>query len=400
MDITRRDFVKITGLAAGGMVSSAVEGFPVGESAKPSSRAYRACIIGHTGRGGYGHGLDLAFQKIPNITVLAVADPVEKGREEVARKAGAARTYADWQEMLQKERPNLVAIGPRWVENRVEMVTAAAEVGAHVYMEKPLAISPEDGDAMITACEKNGTKLALAHQVRLAPSLEHLKKLIDGGLVGDLLEIRTRGKQDRRAGGEDMAVLGWHCMYLMHHFAGKPKWCSAWVTQNGLDITAADSREATEPLGPIAGDCIHATYAFDGGIQGTFASQKKARATAGRFQMSLYGSKGIVTVHISQAPEIYYVPDPTWSPGKSGARWKPLPGAPSDRDPSGLEGSAAANKRLVEDLLRAIETGGQSVASIYEGLANLEMILAVYASHLKGGRVAFPLKDRRHPLGS
>ena len=38
--------------------------------------------------------------------------------------------------------------------------------------------------------------------------------------------------------------------------------------------------------------------------------------------------------------------------------------------------------------------------SIYEARAALEMIMAVYAAHLSGGRVSFPLKERRHPLGS
>ena len=51
--------------------------------------------------------------------------------------------------------------------------------------------------------------------------------------------------------------------------------------------------------------------------------------------------------------------------------------------------------RLVEDLIRAAETGGQSVASIYEGRAVLEMVMAVYASHLAGTRAVLPLKERR-----
>jgi predicted dehydrogenase len=51
--------------------------------------------IGHTGRGWYGHGLDMAFQKIPTVTVVGVADPNEKGRARAARRTGAARAYAD-----------------------------------------------------------------------------------------------------------------------------------------------------------------------------------------------------------------------------------------------------------------------------------------------------------------
>ena len=361
-------------------------------------RVYRACVIGHTGRGGYGHGLDLAFQKIPGVQVVAVADPDAMGRQEAARRAGASRSYEDYREMLSKERPDLVAIGPRWVENRLEMVTAAAEVGAHVYMEKPMAASPAEADAIIERAEKRGIKIAIAHQVRVAPAILHLKRLLDEDLIGDLLVMDARGKEDHRAGGEDLMVLGTHCLYLMRLFAGEASWCSARVTQDGREVTAADRRAATEPLGPVAGDSIHASYAFPGGVEGRFASQKVGPGLGGRFHISLHGSKGVVLVHIDQDPQIYLLLDKLWSPGKTGSRWQPLPGAPSNADPSGLQGAEAANRRIVLDLIRAIETGGESLVSGYEGRKALEMIFAVYASHLAGARAALPLKDRRHPL--
>ena len=143
-----------------------------------------------------------------------------------------------------------------------------------------------------------------------------------------------------------------------------------------------------------------ATDAFPGGVHGHFASQKVPPGQGMRFQIALFGSKGVICIHIAQDPPVYYLSDPLWSPGKTGAAWAPLPGAPSNADPSGLTGIEAANKRLVEDLLRAAETGTESVAGAVEGRATLEMIMAVYAAHLGGGRARFPLADRRHPLGT
>ena len=43
------------------------------------------------------------------------------------------------------------------------------------------------------------------------------------GRLGQLLEIRARGKEDTRAGGEDLIVLGTHCFDLMRYFAGDPE---------------------------------------------------------------------------------------------------------------------------------------------------------------------------------
>jgi predicted dehydrogenase len=391
--LNRRKFLKASSVALTGAP------FFV-KAAQSAGKSYRACVIGHTGRGGYGHGLDLAFQRIPNVSVAGVADPDEKGRLDTARKIGAARSYVDYREMLEKERPDLVAICPFYVERRLEMTQAAAEVGAHIYMEKPIAVSLEEADAIVVAAEKNRIRLTVAHHMRLAPAIVHLKELLDGGLIGQLLEIRTRGKEDSRAGGEDLMILGWHCLYLMRYFAGQPTWCSARVTQAGKEITVQDRRSGTIPLGPIAGDSIHASYAFSNGVQGHFASQKAHGGRESDFQVVLYGAKGVVQIHIGPAPRIYFLADPLWSPGRSGAAWQPLPSAPTSVDPSGLSGQQANNKRLVEDLIRAVEIGGQPVASIYEGRAVLEMVMGVYASHVSGARAVFPLKDRRHPLGT
>jgi len=358
----------------------------------------KACVYGHTGRGGYGHGLDTCFGGIDTVQVVAVADPDEKGREAAAKRAGVTRTYPSFAEMLDREKPQLASHGPRWVEKRLEMLTIAAERGVDVFMEKPIALSLEEADAIVAATEKHGTKIVVAHQYRMLPHMRHLKKLLDDGLIGQLLEVRTRGKEDQRAGGEDLMVLGTHCLYLMRFFAGDPLWCTARVTQDGHDITVEDRRAATEPLGPVAGDTIHATYAFDKGVQGYFASQKVPKGDGGRFQCTLYGSKGIAQFDIGTDGPVSYLPEPRWIPGKSS--WQPLPGAPLNDHPSGLKGTAAANRYIVEELLRIRGTRNRSPVDIYEARATLEMILAVYAAHLSGGRAAFPLKNRKHPLGS
>jgi predicted dehydrogenase len=370
----------------------------VGALAVARADVLRACVYGHTGRGAYGHGLDVCFSRMDNVKVVAVADPDEKGRDAAAKRIGVTKTYASFAEMLDAEKPELASHGPRWVEKRLEMLTIAAERKVDVYMEKPIALSLEEADAIVAVTEKHGTKIVVAHQNRLLPQMVHLKKLVDEGLIGQLLEIRTRGKEDARAGGEDMMVLGTHCLYLMRMFGGEPLWCTARVTQDGRDITVADRRAATEPLGPVAGDTIHASFAFPKGVMGHFASQKVPKGEGGRFTCTLYGSKGIAHIPIGTDHTISYLPEPQWS-GKSSA-WKPLPDAPSNDHPSGLKDTAASNRYIVEELIRIRGTKERSPVDLYEARATLEMIMSVYAAHLSGGRATFPLKDRKHPLGT
>ncbi|HYF00163.1 MAG TPA: Gfo/Idh/MocA family oxidoreductase [Planctomycetota bacterium] len=348
-------------------------------------KTYRACIIGHTGRGNYGHGMDTTFQRLPHVRVVAVADPDEKGRAGAQKRSGAERAYADWREMLSKEKPDLVSNGPRWVEGRLEVFTACARIGASVYSEKPLAASPAEADAIVDVCRRHKVKTALAHQNRLAPQVLHAQRAVDEGLIGELKEIRTFGKEDRRSGGEDLMVLGTHALYLMRLFGGPATSCTAKVTLGGRPITREDRRKATEPLGPVAGDSIEATYALPKGVVGTFTSLKQPKP-GGRFGVTLVGTKG--TVQIGPANLC-----------KATMNGEPLPGAPPLDDPCGLPWPAAANYRLVEDLIRAIETDGESVASAEESRAVLDMIFATYASQLAGGPVTLPLADRTHPLG-
>ncbi|MFV1994535.1 MAG: gfo/Idh/MocA family oxidoreductase, partial [Verrucomicrobiales bacterium] len=72
------------------------------------------------------------------------------------------------------------------------------------------------------------------------PVLQIIDALTAEGGIGKLLEIRGRGKGDRRGGGEDLWVLGTHVMNLMAYFGGTPKSCSAVMLQDGRRVTKAD----------------------------------------------------------------------------------------------------------------------------------------------------------------
>ena len=113
------------------------------------STQYRAAIIGHTGQGNYGHGLEMVYGQMPEVEVAAVADPDPEGLAAAGERTGAARGYADYREMLDAMKPDFVSIAPGWVTERVPMITAAAAVGAHIYCEKPAAGSVKEMDAIV-----------------------------------------------------------------------------------------------------------------------------------------------------------------------------------------------------------------------------------------------------------
>jgi predicted dehydrogenase len=100
----------------------------------------KAAVIGHTGAGDYGHGVEHVFKGLPNVSLVAVADADDAGRAKAKAASGAARDYADYREMLGKEKPDLVAIGTRWATEHHAMAVAALQAGAHLYLEKPFTI--------------------------------------------------------------------------------------------------------------------------------------------------------------------------------------------------------------------------------------------------------------------
>jgi len=351
----------------------------------------RAAVIGHTGHGDYGHGLEFIFAGLPGVELVALADPDPTGRARTATRIGALRQYADYRELLAKEQPNLVSIAMRHADRHHAIALAALRSGAHIYCEKPFATCPAEADELLAEAEKRGLKIAVAHTMRMEPTVVGLKQAVNEGLLGDLVELRTYGKQDRRAGGEDMMVLGTHLFDLFRLFAGDPLWCSAQVLWQGHDITKSDSRWVADNVGPVAGDQVFAQFAFANGVSATFTSAAKVRETVGHWGIELYGSRGVARINCDVNPTVFIRHSKGWQADERTDTWAPL-------DPTLLKSPPDHNLAPVHDWLEAIGQKRAPECSGRNGAWAVEMVCAVYQSALSGKRVAFPLRERSHPL--
>ncbi len=386
--LNRRSFLAV---AAAAPLSGAL-------GAGAQQKKYRACIIGDSRQGGYGHHLDLVWQMRDDVEVVALADRDEKGRDAHARQVKPQRTYADYREMLEKEQPDLVAVGPRWTIHHKDYLLACAEAGAHGIIEKPLAPSLAEADEAIDALQAKNLKWTIAFNCRSAEITRHARRLIfEDGLFGQVLEIRARGKEDHRAGGEDLIVLGTHLFDLMRYFLGAPEWCDATVTVDGRPATKADAHEATEAIGPIVGDTIHARYQFAGGVPAYFASVKNPDKNQGRFGLDIYGTLGIVTMRMGALPEVHMTRNGSWTVKGGAYPWTPLPDAP-DVDPTERHPQVGHYAPLIDDLIASIEEDRQPFVDITAGRDALAMIQAVFEAAVTRERASFPLENRVHPL--
>jgi predicted dehydrogenase len=361
---------------------------------------YRTAVIGRTGRGDYGHGLDVAVLNHSKLRVVAVADEDPAGRAAAARRLGVENAYGDYRAMLEREKPQLVVVAPRWLDGHRDMILACAEHGVlGVFCEKPLAPDLASCDAIVSACQRSHVKLALAFQTRYSPRYERIKELIAAGWIGELLELRGRGKEDRRGGGEDLMVLGVHIMDLFHDLLGEPSWCFARVTYRGAPVGPSQVRSGAEGIGPLAGDRIDALFGFrDSPAVAHFASSRP-REPGRRFGLTLCGSKGCIWMGTGWPPPAYLLDDPTWT-AVGPRKWVPVTSAGAGRTEP-IEGNdlVAGNRAIVADLIRAIETDTQPRTHAQAGRTTIEMILACYESHARGGLVSLPLTERsEHPL--
>jgi len=364
---------------------------------RAEDRIYRACVIGDAEHGGYGHNLHRLWNLREDIEVVGLAEPHPRARRHYAAEANAANSYADYREMLETEQPDLVVVAPRWTIHHKEHLLACAEFGAHGIVEKPLAVDLAEIDTIIAAMDEKNLRWNVAHNFRASPIVHHARKAIfEDGIIGEVVEMRARGKEDHRAGGEDLIVLGVHLFDMMVSFAGQPEWCWADVQHEGRRATRDDIREATEPLGPILGETIHAMYGFPNGIVGHFASSKTEDGDGGRWGLDIYGTKGIVTIRMFPAPAVYMLPDSTWAPGGRDTAWQPIPGTPEVT----LEGPDDHYKPIVDDLIAAIEEDRPATYNLEDARWAHEMIQGVFESALSGERVSLPLERREHPLNA
>ena len=148
---------------------------------------YRAAIVGC---GGISRRHARGFTEHVQCEVVAGADVRPENAAKLAAEFGIPRTYADYRELLEKERPDLVAICT-WPGTHAEITIAAAGAGARgIICEKPECLNLAEAEAMAEACERSGARLAIAHHHRFDRRNSTARRLIAAGAIGAPTLIR------------------------------------------------------------------------------------------------------------------------------------------------------------------------------------------------------------------
>ena len=379
----RRNFLSLSALA---LSAALLRG-------QTAERPLTVGVIGHTGQGNYGHGQDAVWLKIPQTKIVAVADADPAGLAVAAQKLGGVKAFADYRAMLAEIKPDIVAICPRHIHEHRDMIVAAIAAGVKgIYIEKPFVRTLVEADEIVKLCAAKGVRLAIAHRNRYHPVLASVKRLVDAGEIGELKEVRVRGKQDQRGGGLDLWVLGGHGFNLATLFTGSAISCEATILVEGRPATKADILVGDEGVGPIVGDEIHARYETKSGIPLYFDSKKGSWKKGTPFGARLIGTKGSISLQVDEEPLAILERDGKKTPITTAGVGQPEPIQDIKLVNGGHHGA-------IRDLLAAIADKREPLCGPEAGRETVELTLGIFASFSAGGKkVTLPLADRQHPL--
>lgn len=127
------------------------------------------------------------YRMHPKAELVAVCDAREEAARKMARRYDAPAVYTNYEEMLDRAKPEAVSIcTPTFLH--ADQTVAAAERGIHVLCEKPMAPSPADGERMTAACRAAGVRLHVGYHMRYDRGIMKLKRLLDQRTYGDCFQ--------------------------------------------------------------------------------------------------------------------------------------------------------------------------------------------------------------------
>ena len=258
--------------------------------------------VGVIGVGTQGEKHIKSYQSLQNAEVVAVADLKEERVKEIAKQYDIKNWYTDYKEML--ELPDLDAVSvvtPDFLHR--EPATSAINAGKHVLVEKPLATTIQDAEAIVSAAKKTRVKLMVSFISRWRPSVIIAKRFIDRGELGDPVYAYTRLNDTTYVPTE---MLGsWSSrtslpFWLMSHTVDRVRWL---FNSDIKRVYAVSSSGVLLKKGINTPDLFNATVEFENGALGVFEScwiLPETLPFIAESQMELIFTKGTINMDLSQ----------------------------------------------------------------------------------------------------
>ncbi|MCL1791738.1 MAG: Gfo/Idh/MocA family oxidoreductase [Peptococcaceae bacterium] len=313
--------------------------------------------------------------------LVAVCDTVPELSEAFARKYRVdepLKVFANYREVLACEDVDAVSIAtPSGIH--AEIGIAAARAGKHVLVEKPMAMTLEQADALIEACREADVKLGVIHQNRFNASVKILRQALEAGRFGKLTHGQASIRWNRNDGyylqapwrgtrEQDGGVL----MNQSIHNIDLLQWMFGPV-----DTVFGFTRRAMRPI--EMEDVGAAVLKFANGAIGVIEAASTIYPKNIEETLNVFGTEGSVIVGGIAVNRIE-----TWEFADSEEEKQRIFAA-QEADPPSVYGYG--HRELIADFVRSVWKNQTPAVCGEEGRKALEIILAIYQCQETGEAV-------------
>jgi predicted dehydrogenase len=174
------------------------------------------------GLGYWGPNIARNLAALPGVELAWCCDPSEASRERVAPSFPRTRFTGDIDEVLADASVDAVALATP-VPTHAALARRVLEAGKHCFVEKPMAQSSADAEAVVAAAERADRTLMVGHLLEYHPGVVKLKELIDGGDLGRVLYIYGNRLNLGKLRADENALwsLGAHDVSVLLRLAGE-----------------------------------------------------------------------------------------------------------------------------------------------------------------------------------
>lgn len=328
------------------------------------------------GCGGQASKLQANLPQIPAIDFVATCDLEQGKAENNARRFGARQAYTDFREMIETEKPDAVAVcGPPQMHH--ELGIACLELGCHIFVEKPPAITAAETREIVDAAERTGKMGMVATHWRHAQAHQMARQLAEEPEFGDVLNFRcTYCAPGPKSAiwGADSAVRGFQLGQVIH-----PLDCMRFlVGQEVCEVYAAIS-ELEDGTASYA-----ITFRFDRGAVGTMSLFGGTHTLM--METSITGSSGRC-VQVADAEHLTYFRD---QPALGQGGYQDTPSM-SWRQGNAYRGYGRPGYvEELEHFATALLAGEQPRASLADGYEGMRIVEGIIESNTQSAPVSLP----------
>lgn len=296
------------------------------------------------------------------------------------------RQYTDYREMLEKEKTELVAIATESGKHAA-IALDCIEAGCNVIIEKPIALSLADADAVISAAREKGVKVCASHQNRFNKSVQKIREALEEGRFGRMLygTAHIRWCRDR-------------------NYYEQAKWRGTWEQDGGALMNQCIHN--IDLLRWMMGDEVEEVVGMTDRLNHPYIEAEDLGIALVRFKSGAYGIiEGTTDVYPKNLEETFYLfgeRGTVKAGGQSVNKIEEWRFADAMDKPEEVIAQFAENPPnvygfghtpLYADMIDAIRNDRKPYVDGEAGKRALELVLAIYQSAAEGKAVKLPLED-------